>query len=261
MNKIGVSLCLAALTAVSPAIAQKKQLSCDDRESNSRRVNTCEMREQTVASTARFNIDGKTNGGISVTAWDRADVLVRSQIRTQGESDGDARATAAQVIVHATGGVIAADGPSQKGWSVSYEVFVPRKTDLVLTANNGGIHIEGVQGNIEFATQNGGVHLGGLAGQVKGHTQNGGVHVALAGTRWEGQGLDVQTQNGGVHFNIPARYAAHLETRSVNGGMVSEFPEIAPVRGKHDVSANLGGGGALIRVETVNGGIHIGKIS
>lgn len=201
------------------------------------------MREQTVAPAARFTIDGRTNGGIAVKAWDRAEVLVRSQVRAEGESDGEAKATAARVIVHANGGMISADGPSQKQWSVSYEVFVPRKTDLSLTAHNGG------------------VHLNRLAGQVKGRTQNGGVHVELAGTRWEGQGMDVQTKNAGVHLNIPARYAAHLETKTVNGGVRSEFPEIVMQLGKRDVIANLGGGGALVRVETVNGGVHIGKIS
>ncbi len=266
MYKTGIPLCIAplciaAVGLLTPAVAQEKQLNCDDHEWNSRRSNSCEMREQTIAATARFTIDGRTNGGISVKAWNRSDVLVRSQVRAQGDSDGDAKATAAQVIVHATGGVISADGPSQKTWSVSYEVFVPRTTDLVLTAHNGGIHIDGVQGNIEFTTSNGGVHLSHLAGQVKGRTQNGGVHVELAGVRWEGQGLNVQTKNGGVHLQIPAHYAAHLETTTVNGGVHSEFSEMVLPRGKRDVSADLGGGGALVRVETVNGGVHIGKIS
>ena len=261
MYKTGISACFVTLCLMTPAAAQEKQLNCDDREWNGKRSSFCEMREQTIPSMARLTVDGRTNGGISVKAWDRADVLVRSQVRAQGESDGDAKATAAQVIVHATGGVLAADGPSQKSWSVSYEVFVPRRTDLSLTAHNGEVHIDGVQGNIEFTTSNGGVHLSNLAGQVKGRTKNGGVHVDLAGARWEGSGLDVQTTNGGVHLNVPARYAAHLETTTVNGGLHSEFSEVAFPRGKHEVSADLGGGGALVRVETVNGGVHIGKIS
>ena len=261
MYKTGTSLCLAAIGLLTSAGAQEKRLSCDEHDWNNKRSTSCEMREQTIPSTARFTIDGRTNGGISVQAWDRADVLVRSQVRAQGDSDGDAKATVAQVIVHATGGAITADGPSQKTWSVSYEVLVPKKTDLLLTANNGGIHIDGVQGVIEFTTLNGGVHLSRLAGQVKGRTQNGGVHVEFAGAKWEGQGLDVQTRNGGVHLEIPAHYAAHVESTTVNGGMHSEFSEIVLPRGKRDVSVDLGGGGALLRVETLNGGVHIGKIS
>ena len=261
MYKTGFSACFVTLCLITAATAQEKQLNCDDHEWNGKRSSFCEMREQTVSPTGRLTVDGRTNGGITVKAWDRADVLVRSQVRAQGESDGDAKATAAQVIVHAAGGVIAADGPSQKTWSVSYEVFVPRKTDLALTAHNGGVHIDGVQGNIEFTTLNGGVHLSNLAGQVKGRTQNGGVHVELAGARWEGPGLDVQTKNGGVHLDVPARYAAHLETTTVNGTLHSDFLEVAIPRGKHEVSADLGGGGAPVRVETVNGGVHISKIS
>ncbi len=254
MYKTGLSLTLAAFGLVMSAAAQEKRLNCDDREWSSKRSHSCEMREQTIAQAARLTIDSRSNGGISVKAWDRAEILVRSQVRGEGESEGEAKAIAAQVIVHANGGMIAADGPSQKQWSVSYEVFVPRKTDLTLTAHNGGIRIDEIQGNIEFTTANGGVRLNRLAGQVKGRTQNGGVRVELAGVRWEGQGLDVQTKNGGVPLNIPARYAAHLETTTVNGGMRCEFPEIALQRGKRDVSADLGGGGALVRVGTVNGG-------
>lgn len=261
MTKTGLSLCFAAFGLMMPAAAQEKRLNCEEHDWNGKRSHFCEMREQTVAPVARFTIDSRTNGGISVKAWDRAEVLVRSQVRAEGESEAEAKATAAQVIVHINGGVISADGPSQKSWSVSYEVFMPRRTDLALTAHNGGIHIDGIQGNIEFATSNGGVHLNRLAGQVKGRTENGGVHVELAGTRWEGQGLAVQTKNGGVHLNIPARYAAHVETTTVNGGVHSDFAEIVLPRGKREVSADLGGGGASVRVETVNGGVHIAKIS
>src|SRR5277367_4010566 len=120
---------LLAFLAALPLAAQDKQLSCDN-QGWGNRAHFCEMREQTVASAGRLEIDGKQNGGVSVKAWDRSDVLVRSQVSAQGENDGDARATGAQVIVHALGTQVSADGPSGKSWSVSYEVFVPRQTDL-----------------------------------------------------------------------------------------------------------------------------------
>lgn len=261
MTKLTLSLSFAVLGLAGSAAAQEKQLNCDDHNWGGSRSRFCEMREQTVASAGRLSIDGRTNGGISIKAWDRADVLVRSQVQSQGDNDGDAKATVAQVIIHTTGGMVSADGPSSKNWSVTYEVFLPRQSDLVLTANNGGIHIEGVRGNIEFSTRNGGVHLAKLAGQVKGRTQNGGVHVELSGNRWDGQGMDVQTQNGGVHIDVPARYAAHFETSTVNGGLHTDFSELVRDRKQHSVSADIGGGGPPVKVETTNGGVHIGKIS
>jgi DUF4097 and DUF4098 domain-containing protein YvlB len=251
---------LCALFAALPLAAQDKRLNCDN-QGYGDRARFCEMREQTIPSAGRLEIDGRQNGGVSVMGWDGSSILVRSQVTAQAESDADARASVAQVIVHAVGAQVSADGPSGKSWSVSYEVFVPRQTDLTLTAHNGGIHIEGVRGNIQFNTQNGGVHLANVAGQVKGHTQNGGVHVELAGNRWDGQGLDVETQNGGVHVNVPANYAAHFESSTVNGGMKSDFSEMIRDRRQHEVSADINGGGPTVRIITTNGGVTIQKAS
>ncbi|MDQ6699270.1 MAG: DUF4097 domain-containing protein [Acidobacteriota bacterium] len=250
-------LCLAAL----PLAAQNKQLNCDDRSSRGSAAQFCEIREQTISSTGRLTIDGRTNGSISVKAWDRADVLVRSKVQSHGENDGEAKAIAAQVILHAAGGQIAADGPSGKQWSVSYEVFVPRQTDLNLTAHNGGIGIDHVRGNIELSTQNGGVHLTQVAGNVKGRTQNGGVHVELAGNRWDGAGLELKTRNGAVHIEMPAGYSAHLDASTVNGGVRSDFAELAGDEGQRQVSKDLNGGGPPLRLTTVNGAVHLRKSS
>ncbi|MDQ6663175.1 MAG: DUF4097 family beta strand repeat-containing protein [Acidobacteriota bacterium] len=252
-------MCLAAL----PLAAQDKQLNCDDHSFGGSRAHFCEIREQTIPSTGRLTVDGRVNGGVSVKGWDRADVLVRSQVQSQGDNDGDAKAIAAQVLVHAAGGQVAADGPSGKSWGVSYEVFVPMQTDLNLTAQNGGIRIDHVHGNIEFSTHNGGVHLTQVAGNVKGQTQNGGVHVELAGNRWDGAGLDVKTQNGGVHVAMPAGYSAHLDASTVNGVVHSDFAELVSEKtgGKRQrqVSKDLNGGGAPLRLTTVNGGVHLQK--
>jgi DUF4097 and DUF4098 domain-containing protein YvlB len=244
--------------AALPLAAQDKRLTCEQNWGGDR-ARFCEMREQTIPSAGRLEIDGRQNGGVSVKSWDRSDVLVRSQVTAQGDNDGDARASVAQVIVHAVGAQVSADGPSGKSWSVSYEVFVPRQTDLQLTAHNGGIHIEGVRGNIQFNTQNGGVHIAQAAGTVKGKTQNGGIHVELAGPRWDGQGLDVETQNGGVHLAVPSTFAAHVETSTVNGGMKSDFSEMIHDRRQRQVSADINGGGPTVRVVTTNGGVTIEK--
>ncbi len=243
-----------------PLAAQDKQLNCEDQGWGNRQAHFCEMREQTISSAGRLDIDGKQNGGVTVKGWDRGDVLVRSQVSAQGENDGDAHAISSQVIVHALGSQVTADGPSGKSWTVSYEVFVPRQMDLTLNAHNGGIHIEGVHGNINFNTQNGGVHIANAGGMVKGHTQNGGVHVDLAGNRWDGQGLQVETQNGGVHVGVPASYAAHFETSTVNGGMKSDFSDMVRDRRQHEVSADINGGGPTVRVVTTNGGVTIQKM-
>jgi DUF4097 and DUF4098 domain-containing protein YvlB len=138
---------------------------------------------------------------------------------------------------------------------------VPRRTNLDLSANNGGITIDAVSGTIRFDTTNGGIRLSGLSGDVRGETRNGGLTVQLDGQRWEGAGLDVETTNGGVTLAIPDGYNADLTTGTVNGGFRTEVPmtvqgELTPRRG---LSTTLGSGGPPVRVRTTNGGLRINR--
>jgi DUF4097 and DUF4098 domain-containing protein YvlB len=99
---------------------------------------------------------------------------------------------------------------------------------------------------------------------VRGRTTNGGVSVKLAGTRWNGSGLNVETTNGGVNLQMPANYAARLETSTVNGGFKSDFDINVKMRDWTrgvNISTDLNGGGAPIRVVTTNGGVRISSAS
>ena len=257
-----------ALTAAlcgcgSVAFAQKEErgLSCEGNQRwNSDRANHCVMREFTLAPGGVINVDGRTNGGVSVKGWDQASIFVRAQVQTWANTDDEAKALADQVEVETNGGNIRSNGPStqgRRGWGVSFEVFVPRHSDLMLKAHNGGISIREVRGRIEFETTNGGVNLARLAGNVRGTTTNGGVTVTLDGNRWDGEGLDVTTTNGGVKVNMPENYSAQFETSTVNGGLTFDFP--VTVQGKIDreLRTTLGSGGAPIRVRTTNGGVKL----
>ena len=175
-----------------------------------------------------------------------------------------AKEIANQVQIQAGGGRVYATGPDlerREWWSVSYRINVPRKNDLDLSATNGGITIIGVNGNLRFDTTNGGVKLQDVGGRVNGDTRNGGLTVLLSGSRWDGEGLDVETSNGGVTLSIPDGYNAELETRTVNGGLRVDFPitvqgELTSRRG---ISTRLGSGGPMVRVMTTNGGVKINR--
>ena len=183
-----------------------------------------------------------------------------------GSSDAEAKSLLSNIRIE-TGAVVKAESSSEENWSVSYEVLVPRNTNLNLTAHNGGISIKSVDGNLEFATTNGGVNLSDLSGAVKGRTTNGGVNVSLTGNTWRGSGLDVTTTNGGVNLHVPTGYAAQFETGTTNGGFKSDVAELT-VQTEDDkggwqrskrVVASMNGGGAPIKVVTTNGGIRIGS--
>ena len=221
----------------------------------------CEVRDSTLPP-GPLNVDAGQNGGVSVEAWDRNEIRVRAIVRGSARDEARAKSIASQVQVQAGGGRVYASGPDldrREWWSVSYRINVPRKNDLDLSATNGGITIVGVSGNLRFDTTNGGVKLQDVGGRVNGATRNGGLDVRLNGTRWEGEGLDVETSNGGVTLSIPDGYNAELETRTVNGGLSIDFPitvqgELTSRRG---ITTTLGSGGPPVRARTTNGGVRI----
>jgi hypothetical protein len=247
------------LSAQSP----EPRMECDDDWQGwfNRGEHFCEVREVTVPATGALTVEGGPNGGIRVIGSDRRDVLVRALVRTWGDDEDEAREVAQQIVVE-TDGAIRADGPEggrDRGWSVGYEIFTPRDTDLMLETHNGGITIEAVRGDLNFETTNGGVRLADLAGNVLGRTTNGGVDATLTGKTWEGDSFDVRTTNGGVRLRVPSDYSARLEASTTNGGVHIDFPVTVQGRIGREISTTLGAGGPLVRVGTTNGGVHVGN--
>lgn len=240
----------------------QQSLTCDDQWSDGNKPQHCEIRETTIPAAGALSVDGQKNGGISVRGADRSDILVRARVQTRGNTDAEAQELSNQIKVETAGQRVYASGPdnsSERSWSVSYEIFVPRRSDLTLTAHNGGISVADVRGNISFTTLNGGVALARLAGSVHGKTTNGGVSIDLEGGTWDGDTLDVSTTNGGVSLRMPDNYSAHLETSTTNGGMNLGIPITVQGKIPKQLSLDLGSGGPLIRVTTVNGGVSIGR--
>ena len=221
----------------------------------------CEVREFTMpAPEGVLRVDGGLNGGIEVEGWDETHVLVEARVSANARDDDDARDLVSRVTIE-EGGTIRARGPSmgdKESWSVSFRVFVPRRSDLDLETHNGGIAVRDLAGRVRFDALNGGVRLEELAGDIRGSTTNGGLHVRLDGERWDGAGMDVRTTNGGVQLAIPDDYNAHIETGTVNGGVWIDFPVVVQgnVRSRA-FTFDVGEGGATVRVTTTNGGVRV----
>jgi DUF4097 and DUF4098 domain-containing protein YvlB len=254
-------MCLLSVTASSQKEKSNNSLECRDNWGSDKLVRHCEIKEQTLPVTeSTIAVDGQMNGGVSVKGWDRNEILMRARIQTAGSSEAEAKELARQVRIETAGSKISASGPPNRNnswWSVSYEVFVPRRSNLSLKTNNGGISITDVNGRLEFSALNGGVHLSRVGGTVRGGTTNGGLNVELSGERWDGETLDVKTTNGGVSMSIPENYSAHLETGTVNGRLSIDFPVTVQGNITRELAVNLGSGGATIRAMTTNGGVRI----
>ena len=273
MNRLltrGVLMLLTIFVLSVPVLAHDVQkekshdsLACHDNWNNDRLVSHCEIKEQGLpASGDTIAVDGRMNGGVIIKGWERNEILMRSRIQTAAPTEAEANDMVKQIKIETAGSKIFASGPENRRdrwWSVSYEIFVPQRSNLSLKTNNGGISITSVNGRLEFSAQNGGVHLSRIGGTVKGGTTNGGLHIELSGDRWDGEALDVSTTNGGVSLSIPENYSAHLETGTVNGHLSIDFPVTVQGNITRELAVNLGSGGATIRAMTTNGGVKISR--
>jgi hypothetical protein len=223
----------------------------------------CEVRVLGWRASGRtITVDGGTNGGIAVHGWNRDSVHVVAKIQAQARSESAARELAQGIAIE-SGAALRADGPSRRwtrreGWSVSFELWAPARSDLDLEAHNGGVAVADVTGRMTLRTVNGPISLRRVAGDVRGQATNGPLTIALEGARWEGPGLDVETTNGPVDLTLPADYSAHLETGTVNGPMRIDFP--ITVQGRINfrrIATDIGSGGATIRAITTNGPVTI----
>jgi hypothetical protein len=259
-----VLMLIGAVTAQTLAQKENKDtLACREWQ-DGKRASHCEIKEQALpAAGGLIKVDGRQNGGISIKGWERNEILVRARIQTTARSQAEADALASQIVINTAGANIFASGPASSGelsWSVSFEVFVPRRSDLSLQSHNGGISISEVHGRLNFQALNGGVVLNRVGGSVHGSTTNGGLVVQLSGDRWDGEELDVKTTNGGIIMAVPTNYSARLETGTVNGSLQIGFPLTGQTSNAKELAVNLGAGGPTIRARTTNGGVRINRI-
>jgi len=100
------------------------------------------------------------------------------------------------------------------------------------------------------------VRLSTSAGDASGNTVNGSVTAVVRG---QGQGpLRFRTVNGSVTVSLPKQLDADLEAETVNGAIETDYPitvtgRLTPRR----LNGRIGQGGRSLRLETVNGSIHI----
>ena len=224
----------------------------------------CEVRELTVNDKWRkITVDAKPNGGIKVEGWDKNTIQIKARVQANAKSEKEASEILSEIDIEISGNKIHADGPkffgSKKSWSVSYSLMVPEKSNLKLSAMNGGINIHDVNGNINAKTMNGGIGLARISGDVEVNTINGGITAELDGNKWKGRGFEARTTNGGIKLKVPDNYSADLEASTVNGGIHIDFP--IKVQGwiKRNIDTTLGDGGAPIILRTINGGVSVDR--
>jgi Uncharacterized conserved protein len=154
---------------------------------------------------------------------------------------------------------------------MDFEVQVPSSIDLALnTVNDGDISVEGVTGHYSVRNVNGAIDMQGIAGSGLAKTVNGGVKVAFTGNPQSASSYS--SVNGDVDLVFLPKLSADMRFKTFNGNIYTDFPMTAlPQRqpteehqnGKFVFRADrysggrVAAGGPEIKIETLNGDIHI----
>jgi len=93
---------------------------------------------------------------------------------------------------------------------IHYEITVPKETDLEAHNVNGSLHVIGLAGKVDAATNTGGLHLEGLTGPATAKTVTGPVVVRQA----QGEALSTHSISGDLTLDD---VRGHVEARTVSG--------------------------------------------
>jgi hypothetical protein len=195
-------------------------------------------------------------GDVSITAWDRNEVLVEAITR----SSDPRRLDDAHIVVEPTADLLSirtqyAGSDGQQPASVEYRITVPRGANLQeVKLTNGGLSLNGLAGSVKASAINGSITALKLRGQADLSTINGGV-VASFQRVSRANPISLASVNGPIRLTIPPAAGPAVEASNLSGGIASDVGRVFRTgRGDRLV---VKGAGVQIHLHNVNGGISI----
>jgi hypothetical protein len=216
--------------------------SCDQIEASVKRAFLARGEETVVVAqpASLLRVSGPQNGGLRVRGEARGDYHVRLCKFAAGGSQDEAAAQMAQIRLVVNDGVVTTTGPADNNrWRAFVYVDAPERGEMSLDAQNGPLAVEGISGRVVARTQNGPLAvknctgttevdavngplaLSELGGTVRATSQNGPLAIELAGSAWEGEGLDARANNGPLSLRVPESYQSGVQVTLSNHGPLS----------------------------------------
>lgn len=208
------------------------------------------------------------NGRITAEASDGAEIELRAERSAKAVSDEAAKELLGRIEMREEAGADRVrvevrpprmSGPA--GHEFKWTVRVPRGVSVDLRTVNGGVRLTGLDAEVRARSTNGGVTgVGLMATAVDASVTNGGVEIELARAVTSGA-FELEAVNGGVAINLADGSKADITGRCVNGGISTSGLTLETVgeQTRRRLDAQLNGGGARVSLQTVNGGVRIGR--
>jgi DUF4097 and DUF4098 domain-containing protein YvlB len=118
----------------------------------------------------------------------------------------------------------------------TFEIQVPRQTNLDVTSFSSGITVENVEGRHRVNNFSGDVHLLNVAGPLR-----------------------TKTFSGDVELQVPGTGGADLRFSTFSGDIRTDLPLTVVSQSRKQLHATLNGGGPEVTVETFSGDVRINR--
>jgi DUF4097 and DUF4098 domain-containing protein YvlB len=205
------------------------------------------------------------NGDVSIEVWERNEVRVYAvksastlELLDELEVKVDADNNQVRIDTHYPS-MNGSDHGHRRFTKVEYTVTVPRTAILdEIELVNGNLTVVGIEGGIDAETVNGNIMVRDCAGSASLGTVNGGIEAHIDRLDYDDK-LDVESVNGQLDLYLASSLGADLSADTVNGSLKNDFG-IEVRKGKYvgsDFHGSVGGGGAKVSLETVNGSINV----
>jgi len=133
---------------------------------------------------------------------------------------------------------------------------LPRQISLYAKGMNGSFVSSDIDGPVEISGVNGRVQIASATGRASFKGINGSIVVGLK--KLDLEGVALSGINGNIELQCGANVNADLETKRMNGRVISDLPNVLIDKSKRgSYWARIGNGGSGITANGINGNIRL----
>ena len=151
--------------------------------------------------------------------------------------------------------------------------------DLQATTSNASIEAEKLAGSALLRTSNGRIHGDGIRGSLEARTSNASIDVTVQEAdsaqplilnssngsitlnmmSWKNNEIRASTSNSSINIRLPEKVDAGIHASTSNGNITTDYEVTTSRLSKTLLEGKIGGGGAMIDLQTSNGSIRLQK--
>lgn len=160
-----------------------------------------EQREISLTGIEQLKVIASEEGGVSIRGWNRPTARLVVCRYAVAHTKSQAIRLLGKLEVTYQNGTIAAQGPpidETQAWWANMILYVPRRATVDVRAENGGVAIRNMSGNVTAHATRGGISVARSSGRYKISTSSGGITIESV----SGQ-VEASSHEGAIALRLP----------------------------------------------------------